>query len=115
MSSKQWTLLYAAQSYEEAKDLAKSRFNVCQNRRSDLNDQTKYSFKCNNNINSITIMSKNEHEHEQNEQNATTRLPSPIREPISTYVKCGLSQSQIKASLIINSVIEYIFLVIISQ
>ncbi|CAM4845378.1 unnamed protein product, partial [Rotaria magnacalcarata] len=122
-----------AQSYEEAKDLAKSRFNVCQNRRSDLNDQTKYSFKCSeyrkyplchfrikiivpdNNINSITIMSKNEHEHEQNEQNATTRLPSPIREPISAYVKCGLSQSQIKASLIINSVIEYIFLVIISQ
>ncbi|CAF4160453.1 unnamed protein product, partial [Rotaria magnacalcarata] len=44
MSSKQWTLLYTGQSYEEAKDLAKSRFNVCQNRRSDLNDQTKYSF-----------------------------------------------------------------------
>ncbi|CAM4830437.1 unnamed protein product [Rotaria magnacalcarata] len=125
MSSKQWTLLYAAQSYEEAKDLAKSRFNVCQNRRSDLNDQTKYSFKCSeyrkyplchfqikiivpdNNMNSITIMSKNE--HEQIERNATTRLPSPIRESISTYVKCGLSQSQIKASLIINSVIEYIF------
>ncbi|CAF3634336.1 unnamed protein product [Rotaria socialis] len=104
MSSKQWTLLYTAQSYEEAKDLAKSRFNVCQNRRSDLNDQTKYSFKCSeyrkyslcyfqikiivpdNNMNSITIMSKNEHEHEQNERNATTRLPSPIRESISTYV-----------------------------
>ena len=108
-------------------DLAKSRFNVCQNRRSDLNDQTKYSFKCSeyrkyplchfqikiiipdNNMNSITIMSKNEHEHEQNERNATTRLLSPIRESISNYVKCGLSQPQIKASLIINSVIEYIF------
>ncbi|CAM4975026.1 unnamed protein product, partial [Rotaria socialis] len=120
MSSKQWTLLYTAQSYEEAKDLAKSRFNVCQNRRSDLNDQTKYSFKCSeyrkyplchfqikiivpdNNMNSITIMSKNEHEHEQNERNTTTRLPSPIRESISNYVKCGLSQPQIKASLILN-------------
>ncbi|CAF1646761.1 unnamed protein product [Rotaria magnacalcarata] len=118
MPSKQWTLLYTAQSYEEAKDLAKSRFNVCQNRRSDLNDPTKYSFKysehrkyplCHfqikiivpdNNVNSITIMSKTE--HEQNERNATTRLPSPIRESISTYGKCGLSQSQIKASLIIN-------------
>ncbi|CAF5149066.1 unnamed protein product, partial [Rotaria magnacalcarata] len=120
------TLLYTAQSYEEAKDLANSRFNVCQNRRSDLNDQTKYSFKCSeyrkyplchfqikiivpdNNMNSITIMSKNE--HEQNERNSTTRLPSPIRESISNYVKCGLLQPQIKASLIINSVIEYIFL-----
>ncbi|CAM4989051.1 unnamed protein product, partial [Rotaria socialis] len=40
-----------------------------------------------NNMNSITIMSKNEHEHEQNERNTTTRLPSPIRESISNYVK----------------------------
>ncbi|CAM2730618.1 unnamed protein product, partial [Rotaria socialis] len=32
-------------------------------------------------------MSKNEHEHEQNERNTTTRLPSPIRESISNYVK----------------------------
>ncbi|CAF2143678.1 unnamed protein product, partial [Rotaria magnacalcarata] len=70
-------------------------------------------------MNSITIMSKNEreheHEHEQNERNLTPRLPSPIRESISNYVKCGLSQPQIKASSIINSVIEYIFFVIISQ
>ncbi|CAF2161700.1 unnamed protein product [Rotaria magnacalcarata] len=131
MPSKQWTLLYTAQSYEEAKDLAKSHFNVCQNRRSDLNDQTKYSFKgskyrkyplCrfqikiivpDNNMNFITIMSKTE--HEQNERNPTTRLPSLIHESISNYVKGGLSQPQIKASLIINSVIEYLFFVIISQ
>ncbi|CAF2043853.1 unnamed protein product [Rotaria magnacalcarata] len=126
MSSKQWTLLYTAQSYEEPKDVAKSCFNVCQNRRSDVNDQTKFSFKCSeyrkyalcyfqikiivsdSNMNSITIMFKNE--HEQYERNSTTRLPSPICESISNYVKCGLSQPQIKASLIINSVIELIFL-----
>ncbi|CAF4579708.1 unnamed protein product, partial [Didymodactylos carnosus] len=49
---------------------------------------------------SVTIMSRNEHEHEQEERNPTTRLPSPIRKSVSKYVKCGLSQTQIKSSLV---------------
>jgi hypothetical protein len=120
MSTKEWTLIHTAQSYDEAKDFAKSRFNVCQYRRSDLNNHTKYSFKCSeyrkyplcsfeikiivpdNDMDHVTIMSRNLHEHEENERNPTTRLPSPIRKTVSDHVKCGLSQSQIKASLIIN-------------
>ncbi|CAF1257415.1 unnamed protein product [Didymodactylos carnosus] len=49
---------------------------------------------------SVIIMSRNEHEHEQGERNPTTRLPSPIRKSVSKYVKCGLSQTQIKSSLV---------------
>ncbi|CAF0792096.1 unnamed protein product [Didymodactylos carnosus] len=48
---------------------------------------------------SLVIMSRNEHKHEQKERNPTTRLPSPIRKSVSTYVKYGLSQTQIKSSL----------------
>ena len=79
MSNKEWTLIHTAQSYNEGKDFAKSRFNVCQYRRSDLNNQTKYSFKCSeyrkyplcsfeikiivpdNNMHCVTIMSRNLH------------------------------------------------------
>ncbi|CAF0894013.1 unnamed protein product [Rotaria sordida] len=50
----------------------------------------------------VAIISRNLHEHEDNERNPTTRLPSPIRKTISNHVKCGLSQSQTKASLITN-------------
>ncbi len=46
MSNKEWTLLYTAQSYDEAKDFVNSQLNVCQYRRSDLNNHTKYSFRC---------------------------------------------------------------------
>jgi len=117
MSTKEWTLIYTAQSYDEAKDFAKSRFNVCQYRRSDLNNHTKYSFKCSeyrkyplcsfeikiivpdNNMDHVTIISRNLHEHEENERNTTTRLPSPIRKCVSNNVKCGLSQSQILYSI----------------
>ena len=109
MSNKEWTLIHTAQSYDEAKDFAKSRFNVCQYRRSDLKSQTKYSFKCSeyrkyplcsfeikiivpdNNMHCVTIMSSNLHEHEKNERNPTTRVPSPIRKTVSDHVKCGLS------------------------
>ncbi|CAF2574108.1 unnamed protein product [Rotaria sp. Silwood2] len=45
-------------------------------------------------------MSRNIHQHQQYERNSTTRLPSPIRKTVSKYVHCGLSQSQIKLSLI---------------
>ena len=120
MSNKEWTLIHTAQSYDEAKDFAKSRINGCQYRRSDLNSQTEYSFKCSeyrkyplcsfkikiivpdNNMHCVTIMSRNLHEHEKNERNPTTRVPSPIRKTVSDHVKFGLSQSQIKASLVTN-------------
>ena len=100
-------------SYEEAVVLVKSQFNVLQYRRLDLKNRTKYSFKCNEyrkyplcsyeiqiivpdyNPSSVTTMSRNTHEHHQKGCNPTTQLPSPLRQTVSKYVHCGLSQSQI--------------------
>lgn len=42
-------------------------------------------------------MFKDGHNHEL--RNATTRLPSPIRQSISKYVKFNLTQGQIKTDL----------------
>ena len=112
--------------------LVKSQFNACQYRRSDLKNRKKYSFKCNEyrkyplcsyeihiivpdyDPSLVTIMSRNTHEHHQKERNPTTRLPSPLRQTVSKYVLCGLSQSQIKLSLVQdypNSPIHYTKLV----
>ena len=55
-----------------------------------------------NNMHCVTIMSRNLHEHEGNERNPTTRILSPILKTVPDHVKCGLSQSQIKASLVTN-------------
>ena len=91
---------------------------MCQYRRSDLNNRTKYSYKCNEyrkyplcsyeiqiivpdyDPSSLTIISRNTHEHHQKERNPITRLSSPLRQTVSKYVHCGLSQSQIKLSLV---------------
>ncbi|CAF3242099.1 unnamed protein product [Rotaria sp. Silwood2] len=40
MSSKEWTLLHIAKSYEEAKDFATTNSNICQYGRSDLKSET---------------------------------------------------------------------------
>ncbi len=37
----------------------------------------------------VTIMSRNLREHEENERNPTTRLPSQIHKTVSDHVKCG--------------------------
>ncbi|CAF4297830.1 unnamed protein product [Rotaria sp. Silwood2] len=55
-----------------------------------------------NNMHCVPIMSRNSHEHEENERNPTTGLSLPIGKTISNHVKCGLSKSQIKASLSTN-------------
>jgi len=34
---------------------------------------------------SVTIMSQNSHQHQKEEQNPTTRLPSPFRQSVSKY------------------------------
>ncbi|CAF3469772.1 unnamed protein product [Rotaria sp. Silwood1] len=47
-------------------------------------------------------MSRNIHQHEENERNPTTRLPSPVRQCVSNNVKCGLTEAQIKKTLVIN-------------
>ncbi|CAF3910915.1 unnamed protein product [Rotaria sp. Silwood2] len=47
-------------------------------------------------------MSRNTHQHEENERNPTTRLPSPVRQCVSNYVKCGLTETQIKKTVTIN-------------
>ena len=89
-------LLHMAKSYEEAKDFATTKYNVCQYQRSDLKkkSETKYSFKfseyrkyplclfeikiivADNNIQPVTIMSSNTHQYEENERNLTASLPS---------------------------------------
>lgn len=120
MTEQEWQYLSTAKSYEEAAALVKSQFDVCQYRRSDLKNRTKYSFKCSQyrkyplcsyeiqiivpdcNQNAVTIMSRNIHQHQQEERNPTTRLPSPVRQSVSKYVKCGLSQRQIKSTLIFD-------------
>ena len=86
MSKQEWQLLLTVKSYEEAIVLVKSQFNVCRYRRSDLKNRTKYSFKCNEyrkyplysyeiqiivpdyDPSSVTIMSRNTHEHHQKER-----------------------------------------------
>ena len=47
MSNQEWQQLLTAKSYDEAAQLVKLQFNVCQYRRSDLKNRTKYLFKCN--------------------------------------------------------------------
>ena len=46
MSNQEWQRLLIAKSYDGAAQLVKLQFNVCQYRRSDLKNRTKYSFKC---------------------------------------------------------------------
>ncbi|CAF5161200.1 unnamed protein product [Rotaria magnacalcarata] len=45
-------------------------------------------------------MYKNVHCHEQ--CNTTTRAPSPVRELVSNYVQCNLTEVQIKNLLFVN-------------
>jgi hypothetical protein len=117
MTTEGWQPLFTEKSYEEAAVLAKSEINVWQYRRSDLKNRIKYSFKCSEyrkyplcyyeiqiivpdyDPSSVTIISRNTHQHQQEERNSTTRLPSPIRQSVSKYVHCGLNQHQIKLSL----------------
>ena len=91
MFNNDWKLLHVAKSYNEAKKFATEKHNVCQYRRSDLKNETKYSFKCSNyrkyplcsleikitvtdnDMKSFKIMSRNKHQHEENEKNPTTR------------------------------------------
>ncbi|CAF3026822.1 unnamed protein product, partial [Rotaria sp. Silwood2] len=44
-----------------------------------------------NNMHCVLIMSRNSHEHEENERNPTIGLSLPIDKTVSNYVKCGLS------------------------
>ena len=79
---------------------------------------TKYSFKCSkyrkyplcnyeikatvpdDDPTSITVMSRNTHKHEY--RNETSRLPSPIRHAVSKYVHIGLTESQIRSTLLLD-------------
>jgi hypothetical protein len=114
MSKASWTSIDVVGSFDDVKALA-GLHGVCQYRTTNLKSSTKYSFKCSeyrkyssctyelkaivpdDNQNSITIMSKNTHNHEN--RNETSRLPSPVRESVSKYVNAGLSQPQIRMLL----------------
>ena len=117
MTTEQWTVLStSAKSFDETASTIKSQHQVCQFRRSDLKDRTKYSFKCNqyrkyplcqfeiqiivsDDDELITILSRNTHQHKEEEKNPTTRLPSPIRQCVSQCVQSRMSESQIKTFL----------------
>ncbi|CAF2865524.1 unnamed protein product [Rotaria sp. Silwood2] len=45
-------------------------------------------------------MYKNTHDHEQ--RRTTTRAPSPVRELVSKYVNCNLTETQIKNLLVVD-------------
>jgi len=114
MSKEEYHLLNIVSSLGEAEALLKSN-GVSKYRTSNLSDCVKYSYRCSqyrkyptcryeiqvyvheNNPSTIKIMFKNSHDHTQ--RNATTRLPSPVRDSIEKYVKCNLHQGQIKAAL----------------
>ena len=49
------------------------------------------------NPSSIKLTFKNSHYHDY--WNSTSRLLSPVRESVAKYVKCNLTQSQIKATI----------------
>ena len=120
MEDKQWQLISTMPSFDKAKEMVKTQFNVCQYRRSDLNHRTKYSFKCSeyrkyplcsyeikitvpdDNPQGVEVMARDAHCHGQNARNPTTRLPSPIRKTVADGVRCGLSHNQIRSSLNIN-------------
>ena len=104
MSKQEWQLLLTLKSYEEAIVLVKLQFNVCQYRRSDL---TKYSFKCNEyrkyplcsyeiqitvpdyDPTSVTIMSRNTHEHYQKERH--DYLHSYDKQYLNTFIVVDLN------------------------
>ncbi|CAF3790012.1 unnamed protein product [Rotaria sp. Silwood1] len=102
MSQSNWILLCVVNSRDDVKAVAKSH-NVCQYRTNNLKDHAKYSFKSvvpDDDPNSITIMFKNTHNH--SDRNQTFRLPSPLRQSVSQYVRAGLTESQIRSSLSID-------------
>ena len=92
MSYNDWKLLHVAKSYNEAKNFATEKHNVCQYRRSDLKNETKYSLKCShhrkhplcsfeikiivtdNDMESVKIMSRNKHQHEENEKKSHNEI-----------------------------------------
>ena len=109
MSTANWTSLDIVNSLDDVKALARLH-GVCQYRITNNKNSTKYSFKCSeyriyssccyelkaivadDNQNSITVMSKNIHDHENHSQ--TSRLPSPVRQSVSKYITAGLPQPQ---------------------
>ncbi|CAF0818891.1 unnamed protein product [Rotaria sordida] len=117
MSKSNWILLCVVNSIDDATAVAKS-LNVCQYRTNNLKDHTKYSFICSqyrknsscnyelktvvpdDDPNSITVMFKNTHNHSNRSQ--TSRLPSPLRQSVSKYVRAGLTEPQICSSLAID-------------
>ncbi|CAF0776103.1 unnamed protein product [Rotaria sp. Silwood1] len=117
MSKSNWILLCVVNSIDDVKAVAKSH-NVCQYRTNNLKDHSKYSFKCSqyrkylscnyelkavvsdDDPNSITVMFKNTHNH--SDRNQTSRLPTPLRQSVSKYVRAGLTEPQIRSSLAIG-------------
>ncbi|CAF3037820.1 unnamed protein product [Rotaria socialis] len=117
MSSKEYQILKIVKTLDEA-DVILKEHNVSKYRTSDLSSSTKYSYRCsnyrkyplfkieiqvyvdNNHLTEIKLMYKNVHCHEQ--RNTTTRAPSPVRELVSNYVQCNLTEVQIKSLLFVN-------------
>ncbi|CAF4878583.1 unnamed protein product [Rotaria socialis] len=117
VSREEYKVLNTAKTLDEANALVQ-QLDVSKYRTSDLRDGTKYSYRCryyrkytlrryevqiyvpDNEFTMIKLMYKNAHCHEQ--RNVTGRLHSPIRESDNKYIKCQLTQGQIKNALSID-------------
>ncbi|CAF1102071.1 unnamed protein product [Didymodactylos carnosus] len=117
MSNNEWQVLNVVKTLDEVTALVQQH-QVSKFRTSNLKTSTKYSYRCSqyrkyplcrydihvnildNNPDDIKILSKNVHSHQQH--NTTTRLPSSVRESVAKYVKCDLTQTQMKSALSID-------------
>jgi len=113
MSNEEYQLLKIVHTLDEINQIVKEH-GVSKYRTSNLKNVTKYSYRCSHyrkyqlcryeiqayildDSSDIKLMFKNTHYHEQ--RNETSRLPSPVRETVNKYVKCNLTEGQIKKAI----------------
>jgi hypothetical protein len=114
MSNEEYQVLKFVNTLDDVNTIVQQH-QVSKYRTSNLSNQTKYSYRCSHyrkyplcryeiqvyvpddNPSSIKLTFKNSHYHDY--RNSTSRLPSPVRESVAKYVKCNLTQSQIKATI----------------
>ena len=117
MLHEDYQLLKFVNTLDEVNTIIKEH-QVSKYRTSALNNQTKYSYRCthyrkyslcryeiqayvpDDNLSSIKLTFKNSHNHDY--RNITSRLPSPVRQSVAKYVKCRLTQSQIKTAIALD-------------
>ena len=117
MQNDQYQILNIVKTLNEAKIILEEH-NVSKHRTSNLSNSTKFSNRCGNSrkyplckfeiqvviedtpSTTIKLMYKNSRCHQH--RNPTTRESSPVREMVSKFVDCNLTQNQIKNLLTID-------------